>query len=131
MPTEDPINDTTPPPGKIIELPIAIRQPQKLGLWAWIPRLLVQGGDWVQAVADHLRAAAARQRRGRPSEHDYDAIITAIEACAARGVDNRLNLFVDRALLECKDRHIKAPGSTQLTKYCRPFWQAAQERRRN
>jgi hypothetical protein len=132
MPTDDPINDATPPGGKRYEHHVSIQQRQDVTLQlSWLRRLFVRGSDWVRAVADRLRAAAARKRRGRPSEHDYDAIITAIEACAARGDDDQLNLFVERVRLECEDRHIKAPGSTQLTKYCRPFWQAAQERRRN
>jgi hypothetical protein len=132
MPTDDPINDATPPGGKLYEQHVSIEQPQDVTLQgSWIRRLFGWGGDRVRAVAARLRAAVARRRLGRPSKYDYDAIITAAEACAARGVDDQLNLFVERVRLECEDRHVKAPKSTQLTKYCRPFWQDAQEHRPN
>jgi hypothetical protein len=158
MPTDDPISAAIPPGGKLFEQHVNIQQSQYLSqqvAWirrlqhiairqsqdvtlqmSWLRRLLAGGGEWartVAAVAARLRAAAARpRRRGRPPKYDHAAIITAIEACALRGVDDLLNLFAARAKLECDDRHVNAPGTTQLTtKFCRPFWQAAQERRPN
>jgi hypothetical protein len=70
-----------------------------------------------------------KSRPGLSPVYDHAAIIAVAEEAIRdpRGVDDRLDWFVERVRNMLKERHIKAPQDTLLTELCAPIYKAAQK----
>jgi hypothetical protein len=89
---------------------IGIQQPQRVGLKKW---------------RDIIDSVVARLRRGAPRKYDHAAIARVAEGLILRGVDDKLDYFVERAWNECNQLGIKVPKnplSTTLTDICAPIY---------
>src|SRR5262245_28961192 len=60
--------------------------------------------------------------RGRPPKYDRARIIAVIEELAGQGVDDELELFIDRVVLGLGDLHILCPSRTWLINNAGPIW---------
>jgi hypothetical protein len=78
--------------------PISIRQAHVVSLLGWFSRLVARAGGIV-------RDAVARLPRGRPREHDHEAITDVARNLAReKGVDDYLDPFCVRVTHECGNK---------------------------
>ncbi len=108
-------SNSSPPIGRRFEHSIHIQQAQRVSLMM----------TWMRAI---VAGIVGRLPRGRPREYDHAGITKVAEELILRGVDAKLDWFVERVRHECKLRHVKAP--TLLTEICSPVFLRAESARK-